>query len=319
MENYSNKLLMIKPTNFCTNPETLLDNKYMIEIKNEHIKEAEEEYEKYKNLLIENKIDILEFDQIDIKAVDSIFPNNWLSTHGNNIVDGGLLIIYPMKAESRRIERNEKIINFLRPNYKHFLDLSYLEEKNEYLEGTGSLIFDNDEKLIFCSLSERATENAVNLFIEEFNKYTKEKYRIIKFYSYHNDSFIYHTNCLLSVFHKNILVCKDVICFCERVDTKNKCYNIDKCKNIVEDTFKILNKKTIDISIDEMKHFLANSLNIRNSENKFFVVMSNTAKTHCSSHILKMIEQNGEILSSDLDKIEKVGGGSARCMIAEIF
>ena len=90
-----------------------------------------EETERNKNLLIENKIDILEFDQIDLKAVDSIFPNNWLSTHGNNIVDGGLLIIYPMKAESRRIERNEKIINFLKPNYKHFLDLSYLEEKNE--------------------------------------------------------------------------------------------------------------------------------------------------------------------------------------------
>lgn len=158
MENYSNKLMMIKPTHFCTNLETLEDNKYMIEVKNEHLEDAEKEYEIYKQKLIENNIEILEFEQIDKKAVDSIFPNNWISTHNDNVVEGGLLIIYPMKAVSRRIEKNEKIINLLKQKYKNFLDLSYLEEKNEFLEGTGSLIFDNDLKIIFCSISERATE-----------------------------------------------------------------------------------------------------------------------------------------------------------------
>lgn len=126
---------------------------------------------------------------------------------------------------------------------------------------------------------------------------------------------------MLSVYQHNIIICKEVICFCKIQNSLFECKNRENCEKIFNEQFeKIqLKKPLININIDEMNYFAANSLNVKNKENKSFVIMSNTSKKHLSKDNLELIEKNGEIISVDLETIEKVGGGSARCMIAEIF
>jgi len=320
-------VILIRPTNFCTNLETLEDNKYMVHKEDEHSKAAEEEFDRLVHNLNSHQVTTLVFHQTHIQATDSVFPNNWFSTHNSEVVEGGLFILYPMKSKLRRLERNPLIIDLLKKRYKHFIDLTYLEEQGEYLESTGSLIFNYEEKTVYCSVSERASDKALDVFIEEFNAVLTEKFELIRFRSYDKENtLIYHTNCMMSVLDKYILLCKEIVCFCSSGSCNiNNNSNSECRKNCEEKLNSILSKskkEVVNLSYDELLGFSANCLNVRNSVNESKLIISKSgylAMQKKNSEALAKIERDCDVIVTDLSNIEKIGGGSARCMVAEVF
>lgn len=300
---------MIRPTHFCTNYETLLDNKFMnkSEDSNHAINQkAQNEFDEFTNKLRSLKVEVKVDHQPFKEASDAIFPNNWFSTHKNIYIPNGLLMIYPMKSESRRIERNEKIITELKQNYEHFVDLSHLEKQNEFLESTGSLIFDNFNKRVYCSLSERATEKALNFFIEGLNKFSSEKYELITFKSLDKgDNIIYHTNVMMSILEKHVVICSEVI---KNVNERN--FVMNKLSE---------NREVLDISYQELANFGCNILMVKNTDNENVLIISKCAFDNFSPKIKKTLEENYRLCINAIDTIEFVGGGSARCMVGEIY
>ncbi len=145
---------MVAPTNFGSNAEAIVDNYFMAKDENpQQTKlDAEKEFQNYVEKLKEKNVEVITYPQCHDDAIDSIFPNNWFSTHKNENVPEGILIVYPMKSALRRLERNPKIIEDLKKEYKHFIDLTEYEKKGEYLEGTGSLLVDNLNKKFYCNL-----------------------------------------------------------------------------------------------------------------------------------------------------------------------
>jgi len=166
-----------------------------------------------------------------------------------------------MKSEKRRLERNPEFIEKFKINYKHFIDLSYLEKENEYLESTGTLIFDNNNRKIYCAVSERATKRALDIFIESFNKFTSQPYELITFNSFDkNDRPIYHTNCLMSVLEKHVVVCLNSI--------KNK-----EEREKVRKSIEISEKNLIDLTFKEMENFCANIINVKKMMIMYYMLL----------------------------------------------
>jgi len=298
---------MVRPTNFCTNYETLNDNKFMNESKDKDSNlKAQTEFDSFTSNLQKNDVAVDIFNQPFPEASDAIFPNNWFSTHKNKYFPEGLLIIYPMKSSLRRLERNPEIIEKFKKNYKNFVDLTYLENENEYLESTGCLIFDNLNKRVYCSLSERATKKALYLFIENFNKFSTEKFELITFSSFDlNGNSIYHTNVLLSILENHVVICDETI----KDDNERK--------NVLEKL--TLNRSLVKLSFGELKNFGCNVLMVKNNQNENILIISQTALDGLSEENRKVLSENYIICVNKINTIEFIGGGSARCMVGEIF
>lgn len=303
----SNHVLMVKPTKFATNYETLKDNKFMTEIKDSNVQEKSlNEFNSFVANLSSKGVNVSVFSQCHEDAADSIFPNNWFSTHKNEYFPDGLLIIYPVKSVNRRLEKNKLILDELKPIYKNVIDLSYLEEEGEYLESTGCLIFDNLARKIYCGISERATERAVNVFIETFNKYSYEPYSLVTFKAFdRSGSAIYHTNVLMSVLEKHVVVCMETI-----KDEKEK----EKLKKAISEK-KIL----VDVTFEELVNFGCNIISVKSNTNKTVLILSKAAYEGFSTKTREILGKDYEFASNDISTIELVGGGSARCMVAEIY
>jgi len=255
-------IFMVEPTQFCTNIETLKDNYFM---KNADIPDIQNkalaEFTNFVDQVKEKNINVNVFKQCHPDAADSVFPNNWFSTHKNEFIPDGIFILYPMKSEKRRLERNPEFIEKFKINYKHFIDLSYLEKENEYLESTGTLIFDNNNRKIYCAVSERATKRALDIFIESFNKFTSQPYELITFNSFDkNDRPIYHTNCLMSVLEKHVVVCLNSI--------KNK-----EEREKVRKSIEISEKNLIDLTFKEMENFCANIINVKKMMIMYYMLL----------------------------------------------
>lgn len=298
---------MVRPTNFCTNYENLVDNKFMNESKDTNSNQkAQAEFDIFVANLKQNQVAVEVFDQLCPEAADAIFPNNWFSTHKNKFIPEGLLIVYPMKSALRRLERNPIIIEKLKANYKHFLDLTYLEKENEFLESTGCLIFDNAHKRIFCSLSERACKKALNVFIENFNKFSLEAFELVTFSSFDLDNnSIYHTNVLLSILENHVVICPETI--------KDQ-----------EERFNVLHKLSenrviVELSFAELKNFGCNVLMVKSAEGANVLVISQTALDNLSEKNRKILIEKYTVCVGKIETIEFIGGGSARCMVGEIF
>jgi hypothetical protein len=310
---FTNNIILVEPTNFGLNDETLIDNKFMKTDKiNENIHNlASLEFRKFSDNLMRKNINTHVYQQLHEEAKDSIFPNNWFSTHRNKNFPDGLLIIYPMKSPSRRLERNPLIINNLKSQYKYFIDLTYLENElsGEYLESTGSLIFDNHNNTIFCGISERCTPYALKIFIDKFNELSRFPYKLVTFKA--NDSLgnlIYHTNVVVSVLEKHIVICSEAI---QDLDERN---NVLKLINTFKD------KKLLDVSLYEMENFCCNILCLSSTnEKRKILVLSKTAYENFAKENLSELDSNYDLCINNISHIEKVGGGSCRCMIAEIF
>jgi len=293
----SEKILMIEPRGFALNKETAGDNFFQSkELVKAPLETAMKEFHDLKYKLMKAGIEVTVITLSDeLNTPDSVFPNNWFST-----TPYGQLILYPMMASNRRLERRKEIIERVKPKYSKLIDLSLLEDRKFYLEGTGSLVMDHESKIAYASLSKRTSEEA----LKEWKK--QMEYEIIKFTSHDlNNEIIYHTNVVMTLGEGFAIVCLDAI---ENKSEREELRNRLEAKN-----------ELIIISLEQMHSFCGNCLVLRNSTGEKFIVMSTKAYHAFTEQQKNRMIRYATIIHSGLTTIETLGGGSARCMIAELF
>lgn len=297
MQSTSN-ILMIRPIAFGFNTQTE-GNTFQHHADGENVQEmALAEFDGFVRKLRLNHINVVVIeDTLKPHTPDSIFPNNWVSFH-----EDGSVYVYPMQAENRRNERRDDILDVLSTQFDitEINDLTFTEDRGEYLEGTGSMVLDRDHKLAYACLSIRTNPKALGIFCNDSG------YEPITFHGFDEHANpIYHTNVMMCVAEKFVVICLESIS-----DSLEK----DKVVN----SFKKTGKEIIEISFGQMKNFAGNMLEVKNTLNQTFLVMSESAKNSLSSNQIATINKYAEILYSPIPTIEKIGGGSVRCMMAEI-
>lgn len=298
MQNTS-KVLMIRPLHFMYNAETAVNNSFQVKSDTENLTEkAVGEFDAFVSALEKAGIDVTVVeDSPDPHTPDAIFPNNWISFH-----EGGKYCLYPMFAANRRRERKKEVIDLIQKkfNYQQLIDFTGYESANLFLEGTGSMVLDRDQHLAYACLSPR-TDSAV---LEDFCK--KLRYQPVIFHAADQaGQAIYHTNVMMCVADRYVVICLDSI-----TDPKEK--------RSVSDIILASGKEIIPISIDQMNHFAGNMLQLENTSGEKILVMSTAAWQSLSPEQQTKLERYNRILHASLHHIESNGGGSARCMIAEI-
>ncbi len=291
---------MVRPAHFGFNEETAKNNYFQQKTEQEEVAEkALDEFDAFVNLLRSNDVDVIVIqDTEEPWTPDSIFPNNWFSSHIS-----GELVLYPMFAENRRKERKPAVLDFLRRKVNHtkLIDLTSWEEKGEFLEGTGSMIFDRDKRIAYCCRSPRSSEKVLQEFCSQMN------FDAVVFDSFDkNGNLIYHTNVMMEVGTQVAIVCLESI--------KN-----EKEREKVVSRLTATGKVIVEISLDQVEHFAGNMLELKSRNGKPLMIMSAAAREALTMHQETIISTYNKILSPELTTIETNGGGSARCMIAEIF
>lgn len=305
IQQITNSVLMIRPVAFRMNEETAVNNYFQEKIKqaNEQINQkAQQEFDTFVEKLKAVGVNVIVIDDIESQNTpDSIFPNNWVSFHQN-----GNIALYPMFAENRRRERREDILETIENKgfiIENVYDYTDAEQENIFLEGTGSMILDRPNEIAYCALSPRANEELFIEFCEDF-EYTPVIFNA--FQSVENKRLpIYHTNVMMALGTSFCVICLDTI-----DDKKER-------KNVIEH-LKKSGKEIIEITQEQMQKFAGNMLQVQGN-NQSYLVMSQTAFNSLSENQIQKIERHCSILYSDLQTIETCGGGSARCMLAEIF
>ena len=305
MSQATNSILMIRPINFGYNEETAQDNHYQIkELPHKNVNErAQKEFDNMVKNLRQNGVSVHVFqDDENEYTPDSIFPNNWVSFHENG--DVGL---YPMCAENRRMERRPEVLDFLENEgftISNIVDYSSAESENKFLEGTGSMILDRENRLAYCSISNRSNEDLFIEFCEDF-EFTPIIFN--SFQTVGNKRLpIYHTNVMMCVATDYVIVCLDSI------DDKKQRKNVSSF-------IKESGKKLIEISENQVESFAGNMLELINDNGESILVMSKSAEDSLNENQKNIITEYSRIISSDINTIETCGGGSTRCMMAEIF
>lgn len=259
---------------------------------------ALKEFDEFVGMLRNNDVDLTVVeDTPQPHTPDALFPNNWVSFHQD-----GTLLLYPMYAPSRRAERKEHVLKeiYNRFRIKKEIDLSHYEKNNLFLEGTGSMVLDRDNKIAFACLSPRTDRKVLDEFCD------KMKYQPVVFTAVDKDGQpIYHTNVLMCIADRYVVICLDAI-----HDTAEK--------ERVSNTIRTSNKEIITISYDQLNHFAGNMLQIENSNGEKLLVMSTQAYQSLATDQVQKLSEYNRILHSPLPTIEANGGGSARCMMAEI-
>ncbi|MES1219627.1 MAG: arginine deiminase-related protein, partial [Bacteroidota bacterium] len=257
-----------------------------------------QEFNRFVSILRNNGVNVTVVDDTpDPYTPDSIFPNNWISFHAD-----GTVIYYPMYAPNRRLERKQHVIDTIRNSFeiKSQVDLSKYESKNIFLEGTGSMVLDRDNKIAYACLSPRTDKKV----LEDFCKQTG--YRAVSFRATDSKGQeIYHTNVMMCVADRYIVICLDSIA--DKTEREN-----------VTAAIKNTWKEIIDISLDQMNHFAGNMLQVENKKGEKLLVMSSQAFESLTNEQVKTLSGFNKIVHSSLTTIETNGGGSARCMMAEV-
>jgi hypothetical protein len=306
MKQITNNILMIKPVGFRYNEQTAVNNYYQQvlddltpdKIQENALNEFNYLVEKLKNFGV--NVVVIEDDKAT-DTPDSIFPNNWVSFHNN-----GMVGLYPMCAENRRDERREDVLDALVDEYgfviEEIKDFTEFEDHDKFLEGTGSMVLDRENKICYAAISIRTDEFAVMQFCEEFG------YRPVCFTANQDIDgkrmAIYHTNVMMCVGDTFAVICLDTI------------DNAIERENVIE-TLQETGKEIIEITEVQKNRFAGNMLQVMGG--KSYLVMSSSAYESLTKNQIKAIEKNCPIIYSSLDTIEACGGGSARCMMAEIF
>ena len=307
MSQITNTVLMVRPVQFRMNEQTSVNNYYqkvpeniLSEVVNKMaVKEFDGMVRKLKKVGIQVIVvkDTKEFD-----TPDSIFPNNWISFHSN-----GTIGLYPMFAENRRLERKESVLEAVENQgfvVKNVVDYSGAEVDNLFLEGTGSILLDRVNNKAYCAISDRADEGLFIEFCEDF-EYTPVVFSAFQTVNDKREK-IYHTNVMMCIGDTFAVVCL------ASIDDKKQRKSLI---NHLQDD----GKKVIEISEDQVNHFAGNMLQLKGSEAASYLVMSQSALKSLRPAQVKLIESHTTILSCPLDTIESCGGGSARCMMAEVF
>ena len=298
---FTSNILMISPEKFRANEFTMDDNVFQSKkVADSKVSiQALEEFEKLKNTISDNGVSVYSIkDESLHDTPDAVFPNNWISFHHKNNA-----VIYPMFAENRRLERQSDILRKLQKkgiNIEITHDYSSFENQNKFLEGTGSMVLDRRKNIAYCSLSMRSDEELFIKFCNDLN------YSPVVFNSTYESKSIYHTNVLMSVCNNFSLICLESI---KDNDQKQKII-----KSLEDSDLEI-----IDISNNQMTSYLGNCIQLVDKELNPKLIMSSSAYESIKTDQLSRILNHTEIIHSDIKTIEKFGGGSARCMIAEIF
>lgn len=307
MKQITNSILMIRPVNFRMNEQTAVNNYFMedMALKNAEINaRAQQEFDQFVKVLRSHGVEVTVVDdRIETDTPDSIFPNNWISFHEN-----GTVVVYPMFAENRRKERREDLFDILEQKgfrIDQVVDYTAGEEYSCFLEGTGSILMDRINQKAYCALSERAHEELLIEFCEDFEctpviftaNQTVDGARLP----------IYHTNVMMCMGEDFVVICMDSI------DDKSE-------KKNVKNHLKQDGKTIVEISEAQMHQFAGNMLQVIGSNDQRLLVMSSSAYNSLKPEQLRVLEKhNDKIVHSPLDTIETCGGGSARCMMAEVF
>ena len=308
MKQTTNSILMIRPVAFRMNEQTAVNNYYqkvLDGLSSETVNsKAQEEFDTFVNKLRMVGIDVTVIDDtIEPSTPDSIFPNNWISFHEN-----GDVVLYPMFAENRRLERREDIMDILEAKgftiSDEIMDYSSAEEDGFFLEGTGSIVLDRENGKAYCALSPRADEELFIEFCEDFdmNPIIFEAFQTVD----GDRKLIYHTNVMMCIGDSFAVLCAD-------------CIDDKKERKMVLDSLKADGKEITLITEDQMNNFAGNMLELTGADERRYLIMSAAAHKILTKKQIAQLEEHITILSSSLDTIEACGGGSARCMMAEIF
>lgn len=303
MKTLTNSVLMIRPANFGYNPQTATNNAFQTEAAaDQQEKIAEVARAEFDNMVDEMRaagIDVHVWnDSADPIKPDAIFPNNWFST-----TPDGSLLTYPMYAPNRRIERDPAIIDFIEHEFDivRRYEFEHFEAKELFLEGTGSILFDHDAKVAYACLSPRTDIR----LLDKLGVLTG--YQIVSFNSVDEEGTpIYHTNVMMALAEHQAIVCLDSI---HAADEKEKLVAAIEASG----------REVFPISYAQVNAFAGNMIQLRNKNGDAVLVMSAQAKASLTKNQIKSLEKHSILLSPDIQTIERYGGGSARCMIAEIF
>lgn len=297
-------VLMIEPIAFGYNAQTAENNYFQVNSENSDTQEkALQEFNAFVEKLRSKGINVITVkDTLEPHTPDSIFPNNWVSFGSD-----GKVFLYPMFAPNRRDERRNEVLEEVKNagfKISEVDDISHYENEELFLEGTGSMIFDHDYKIAYGSVSLRLDEELFRKFCEKIG------YEPVVFHSYQTAGTdrlpIYHTNVMMCVADKFVVICLD-------------CIDDEMEREKVQEVIKSTEKELIEITEEQMQQFAGNMLQVHNSEGKTFLVMSETAYNSLTKEQISNIEKYSEIIYADLNTIETNGGGSARCMLAEVF
>ena len=292
-------LLMIQPVNFGFNAETAVNNLFQKNIDGDVQQKALQEFNDFVALLRSNKIDVTVVeDSLTPFTPDSIFPNNWISFHAD-----GRIFLYPMFAVNRRQERKAAVVDAVRNKFTvtDEIDFSKSEADNLYLEGTGSMVLDRENKIAYACLSPRTDEKILNEFCSLVS------YKPATFKATDNTGVdIYHTNVMMCMANTFAVICLESIT--DDGERKNMIASLQKT-----------NKEIVDISLAQLNCFAGNMLQVKNADDELLLVMSTQAFECLTDVQVETLQKHNRIIHSSLNTIEMAGGGSARCMIAEIF
>lgn len=294
---------MVRPSNFGFNTETAANNAFQINDKSLSVAEIQQkamlEFDNFVTILRGQGINVVvaEDSPLPVKT-DAVFPNNWITSHGD-----GTMVLYPMNAPSRRLERAENVIKVVETQFsvKKVLHLEHYEDVPSFLEGTGSMILDRMNDICYACLSPRTDLSLLEEWCEIM------KHECVAFHAVDGQGQdIYHTNVMMALGETFVVICMDTV-----RDEAEK-------RNLIEH-FATTNKEIIGISIAQMLSFAGNMLQVRNDAGQTFLVMSKQAYDSLNDTQIAGIQKHTQIIYADIKTIETYGGGSARCMMAEMF
>lgn len=299
----TNDVFMIRPAHFGFNPETAVNNSFQSNDGDLSVEEIQQlaisEFDDLVRRLRDVEINVHVFeDTAKPVKTDAVFPNNWVSFHLDSFV-----VTYPMYSAIRRQEKRDDIIDQLSEDYsisKRY-SFDYYEEKNQFLEGTGSMILDRENQMIYACLSERTNAKVLEKFAVLSN------FRKLMFHAYdRQNELIYHTNVMMAIGEKIAVVCLE--CIKDETERKN-----------LETSLKNAGKIIIDITLEQVESYAGNVLELKKGDGSPILVMSQQAFKAFTPEQIGEMKQHVDFLYSPIPTIEKYGGGSVRCMIAEIF
>ncbi len=304
MNQCASSVLMIRPQHFGFNEQTAPTNafqKLAFSDPPESGRTALAEFDLFAATLSSGGVHVLISEDRDYpRCPDAVFPNNWFTTHHD-----GSVVVYPMQSVNRRVEKRSDIFDWLQTEHHYsisrFIDFSFFEKQNLFLEGTGSMVFDHSHQTVYAAVSERTHEPVVRHFCESLN------YEPVFFSAFtDNARRIYHTNVLLSISDDFVLICADSIADPEE-------------KKRALSTLKDSGRNIILIDEYQLKNYCCNALTVINKHHEKITIMSQTAFENLQQSQIEIISSFSKILAAPIPMIENAGGGSVRCMMAEIF
>ncbi len=300
----TSNILMIRPVKFQYNSQTAESNAFQdataatqdISITQAS---AQEEFDEMVRQLKAAGVNVKVYDDTtEPHTPDSIFPNNWISFHAS-----GKVVLYPMEAENRRLERRMDIVDDLRKDFDIdvILDFTHFEKENKFLEGTGSLVLDRSNRIAYTCVSSRTNEEVLTAWTKQMNGY-----KVVKFHSFDaHDKPVYHTNVVMCMGDTFAVICLQSI-----KDPDERL--------MVRESLEKTGKNIFEISLEQMNQFAGNMLLVKTKRGSKLLVMSKSAYNSLKPKQIVELEEYADVINFDLDMIEKCGGGSARCMMAEV-